>query len=351
MIQKLLLFLFIPFSLFSDWMDKTVEREFARWEETGITQEMIDYTWQSCKLKHKYYFKRYRIVNSRIYGPDTTIKALLKEIGKKYPLPDVDFIYYHWDNLPSRFLDKWKLGQTAPILISSKHKDESREIVFIDNFYEAARMEGWNALIKGINRHHNRVPWEEKIEKLIWRGGDTDGRYTQEKWNPKKPFHRGTLVRMGSISHPELIDAAFVEPRCDDRKHFEWFQETFHTDTFLSPVRHMEYKYQMIIDGVTCTWPGTQWRLLSGCLSFKQETDDLLWFFEPLTPWQHYIPVKRDLSDLVEKILWAKEHDDEARQIAENGREFALNNLMKEDILLYCYKILCKYAELQEKGK
>ena len=40
-------------------------------------------------------------------------------------------------------------------------------------------------------------------------------------------------------------------------------------------------------------------------------------------PWEHYIPVKMDLSDLEEKILWAKEHDDELHSIAKRGKEFA----------------------------
>lgn len=35
-----------------------------------------------------------------------------------------------------------------------------------------------------------------------------------------------------------------------------------------------------------------------------------------LKPWKHYVPIKRNLSDLLEKIEWAKEHDEEAKKIA-----------------------------------
>jgi hypothetical protein len=109
----------------------------------------------------------------------------------------------------------------------------------------------------------------------------------------------------------------------------------------------LHYKYQMIIDGVTCSFPATQWKLLSGSLCFKQDSEDIQYYYDELIPWTHYIPVNHDLSDLKEKILWARAHDEEAQKIAQNGREFVLTHLMPEDILLYCYKALCKYAQLQ----
>lgn len=34
-------------------------------------------------------------------------------------------------------------------------------------------------------------------------------------------------------------------------------------------------------------------------------------FYKQLQPWVHYIPFKADLSDLVEKIQWARDHDEE----------------------------------------
>jgi hypothetical protein len=98
---------------------------------------------------------------------------------------------------------------------------------------------------------------------------------------------------------------------------------------------------------VTCTYPGTQWRLLSGCATFKQESDDIMWFFSLLQPWVQYIPLKRDLTDVLDKIHWARSHDAEVHQIAQNARALALAHLMPEHIVLYCAKTLLKYASLQ----
>ena len=37
-------------------------------------------------------------------------------------------------------------------------------------------------------------------------------------------------------------------------------------------------------------------------------------------PWHHYVPVKMDLSDLDEKLEWAKTHDHEMKVIAQKGK-------------------------------
>lgn len=57
---------------------------------------------------------------------------------------------------------------------------------------------------------------------------------------------------------------------------------------------------------------------------------DKEFFFEYLVAWEHYIPVKRDLSDLVEKTKWCMEHCEEAQKIAEAAFVFASRYLTRE---------------------
>jgi len=52
-------------------------------------------------------------------------------------------------------------------------------------------------------------------------------------------------------------------------------------------------------------------------------------FFEYLKEWEHYIPVKRDLSDLVEKTIWCKDNYEKALQIAENAYQFSKLHLTR----------------------
>jgi len=345
---KALLLIFIPCSLFANWMDKTVEREFALWEESGIPQEMIETTWEYCSSQ-SHEFKRYQVISSKVYGKSSPIKNLLQAIAEKYPLPDLDIIYYHADVIGEDFFDHPPLSENAPIFVSAKTEEFDRVVLFVDWYYNVAESKkGWNGLIKTINSRQKRYPWEQKTEKLFWRGTPTDGVYTKETWTD---FPRGTLVYNSTNLYPDLVDAAFVDVKKWQTDDISWFKESIGLDRFASPSQHLAYKYQLIIDGVTSTYPGTHWRLLSGCLSFKQASNQIMWFSSELIPWKHYVPVEYDLSDLLEKILWAKEHDQQAEAIAENARQFALAHLMPEEILLYCYKTLCKYAELQERAK
>ena len=40
------------------------------------------------------------------------------------------------------------------------------------------------------------------------------------------------------------------------------------------------------------------------------------WYEHKLEPYRHFVPVKRDLSDLAEKVQWCRGHDAECREIA-----------------------------------
>ena len=65
-----------------------------------------------------------------------------------------------------------------------------------------------------------------------------------------------------------------------------------------------------------------------------------------LKPYVHYIPVEMDLSDLMDKIEWAKKHDDLARKIAENGQDFVKNHLRKVDFDCYMSRLFLEMATL-----
>ena len=39
------------------------------------------------------------------------------------------------------------------------------------------------------------------------------------------------------------------------------------------------------------------------------------WFYHDLKPWEHYVPIKKDFSDLKEKVEWLRQNDEEAKRI------------------------------------
>jgi len=162
-----------------------------------------------------------------------------------------------------------------------------------------------------------------------------------------KQAPRGKLVCL-SKAHPDLIDAGFFHLHPWHVGDASKFWQAVGKKELIPYEDVLNYKYSIDLDGTTCSYPGFMWKLLMNTTVFKHDSENVMYFYSQVKPWIHYIPVKRDLSDLMEKLIWARNHDHEARQIAEEGRAFALTNLMKEARLLYFYKVLIKYASLQQ---
>lgn len=77
--------------------------------------------------------------------------------------------------------------------------------------------------------------------------------------------------------------------------------------------------------------------LLSGSVVFKiavfEDIGTLL-----AKPWRHYVPIKMDLSDLEEKIEWARQNDDKMAMIGKRGKR-----LSEKEISMATYKCYVKY--------
>mmetsp|Transcript_26863 Transcript_26863/g.48444 ORF Transcript_26863/g.48444 Transcript_26863/m.48444 type:complete len:646 (+) Transcript_26863:90-2027(+) len=84
------------------------------------------------------------------------------------------------------------------------------------------------------------------------------------------------------------------------------------------------YRYHIDLGGGGgTTWTGTIEKLALPGLLFHHMTPTKDWFHDLLVPWEHYVPVEMDLSDLRNKFEWAESHPVEAKQIAEQGTQFA----------------------------
>lgn len=161
--------------------------------------------------------------------------------------------------------------------------------------------------------------WSDKIEKGFFRGRDS-----------RK--ERLELVRL-SKKYPDLINASITN-------FFFYLEE----EKELGPrVPHIsfhdffQYKYQINVDGTVSAYR-FPFLLAGNSVVFKQDSNSIEHFYSELKPMVHYIPIKRNLSDLLEKITWAKQNDETVRQIGLNGRTFARDNLMPHNI--YCYYLL-----------
>ncbi len=102
------------------------------------------------------------------------------------------------------------------------------------------------------------------------------------------------------------------------------------------------FKYLIDVDGNSNAWSSLFLKLLSGSVVLKVESEGgyKQWYYDRLIPWQHYVPVNKDLSDLIEKMYWLILNDKISKAIAKNGKEFAESMLFSSEINLAIENIL-----------
>ncbi|KAJ7238728.1 glycosyl transferase family 90-domain-containing protein [Mycena rebaudengoi] len=197
--------------------------------------------------------------------------------------------------------------------------------------------------------YSDNVPWEDKKSQIYWRGTATGGQILNT--TAYRNFTRFKLVDIAR-QHPDLIDAqitkfadalCLAEDGCDRGRIMEEYGITgAHTP------QENAYKYKYLLDVDGMTFSGRFGGLLRvGGLVFKATL-----FEEYHNDWlragEHYIPVLPDLSDLLQKIEWAQQHDAEARKIMERGQEMAQRVMTDGQNDCYFFALLLEWGRLQE---
>lgn len=114
---------------------------------------------------------------------------------------------------------------------------------------------------------------------------------------------------------------------------------------YLPLEEHTKYKYLLDLEGNGGKSTRLKFLMFSNRPIFMQERAMKEYWMWDLVPFVHYIPIKKDLSDLKEKILWANSHDEECKRIADNALNFAKNNLKRKNAIDRISKILLNMRE------
>ena len=92
-----------------------------------------------------------------------------------------------------------------------------------------------------------------------------------------------------------------------------------------------DYKYILHVDGNVVAYRLLK-SMLTNSIILRVKSDFIHWCDGELKPGIHYVEIKKDLSDLREKLDWCKNHDVECKQIADAGYAFAKRVLTDEVI-------------------
>uniref|UniRef100_A0A8C4RXF1 Protein O-glucosyltransferase 2 n=1 Tax=Erpetoichthys calabaricus TaxID=27687 RepID=A0A8C4RXF1_ERPCA len=247
-------------------------------------------------IKHnKVYLKTY----GEHVGFHIFMDAILLSLIRKVKMPDVEFFV----NLGDWPLEKRNPGKNLHPIFSWCGSNETRDIVMPTYDLTESVLETMGRVSLDMSR------------TAFWRGRDTPAL-------DRLRFHTNFFF----FKHDEQLYGPLVK----QISFFDFFK----------------YKYQLNIDGTVAAYR-LPYLLASDSVVLKQDSIYYEHFYNDLRPWMHYIPLKSDLSDLLEKIQWAKENDEEAKKIAQNAQEFARSNLMGDHIFCYYFLLFQEYASLQ----
>ena len=184
--------------------------------------------------------------------------------------------------------------------------------------------------------------WLQREPILFWRGNTTGGAIhtlSDLESLPRvrlcKAFSDKTLfnLKISKTSKASSLPAKDIT---------NWLRRN---DLFGPKVRESHfgnYRYYPDIPGNALAW-GTLRKYRLGCLVFKPETNRSLSYYKLIHPWEHYIPISHDFSDLREKLKWANNNEQESAQIAYQGYSFANNYIANLD--KYFYGTLQQYED------
>ena len=95
-----------------------------------------------------------------------------------------------------------------------------------------------------------------------------------------------------------------------------------------------KHKFILNIDGhVKAFRLGNELRM--GSVILLVDSPYRVWFQDKLKNNEHYILIKHDLSDLLDKLKWCKKNDKKCQKIAENALQFYNDHLSKEGTFNY----------------
>jgi Glycosyl transferase family 90 len=201
-----------------------------------------------------------------------------------------------------------------------------------------------------IRRYHVRYPWHSKTKKLLWRGS-----LSGPLLNYTSPRARIALFAAQHRDHP-LLDIGLHSipsrhwpnrtapvPATTADKSSKRRSPAINFTALLGPNEELanfipsnEFaRYAAILDTDGNSWSSRFGRLLcSNSVVLKVEPQYVDYFYKYLEPWGQYVPVREDLSDLLEKVEWAlhPRNADQVQGIISRANQFCIQHMLHSSV-------------------
>lgn len=280
------------------------------------------------------------------------IKSMFLELCAERELPDMVFFVnrrdfplltrngtepynnIYGDNIPLR---SYKFDRYIPIL-SMCSSDQFADIAIPTHEDWARIKSNEGVFFPSKCRNYTfkfNLKWKTKKNIAVFRGSNTGCGYNSDNNTRLK------LAKLG-VKYPQFLDVGITNwnLRIRKNKDSEYLRIPMTSDpdlklvTKLSPEEQSNYKYLINVDGHVSAFR-LSLELSTGCCILMVQSIEKwkMWFSDMLEPYVHYVPVKADLTDLIEQIKWCIKNDDDCKKIAQNALKFHTKYLSKKGVL------------------
>ena len=208
------------------------------------------------------------------------------------------------------FYVRWDIPSPIPMMLYTTRKDHKNadNYYLIPNPYDLSGFSQFSVDSRNEKSGGPNVTFEtfsKKQNKLMWRGAyhaeQTRAEFVALSKREDEAFANGT-------SEKNWLDAKF----------------SFGPDGHSNMLEDLatSYKYHLDVGGVSGTsWEGLRWKMCSGNLVFRVDTNAVDWWHDRIHPGVHYISVNEDFSNLREQYDWAENNPVEAYEVAQRGQK------------------------------
>lgn len=281
---------------------------------------------------------------------------LMKEVCDARQIPDVEFFINRRDfplirkdgHEPYSSIFGAKTRANAPpklgLVVSMVGTADTLDIPFITpDDWSRCTKRTFSTTKRSLNVFEDDCiyPWESKRDIVIFRGSNTGINFGEKRILACEMCARDPMfdVKLTTVSaRKQILEGKLKDPsKCGvpDRARP-------HMGKYVSLKDQSKYKYILHIEGHVQSFRlGTT--LALGSVVLLVESKSKLWFEKELIAWKHYVPVKEDMSDLLEKAGWCKSHPFECKEIAKRSKQFYEERLTKGSCLDYVANLLTDY--------
>lgn len=367
---------FLPFSnhnykndfwdeLYFDDNDHKNLLDFKRTNDHNLLKKLestVRHYEQKYHLKDVEYDRRKWVMNDCFYSPkkyegdqnEALYEDFLTELCKNRKLPDSIFFVNlrdhgvlnkdlsdSYDDITDRKINqKYQHDYYCPIFSFGSNKNNADISIptnddmlrISQKFYPDDCKNGYYGL-KEID-----TEWKNKIDKCVFRGSATGCHIDNEN----------IRIRASELSkkYPEYLDAGIISLNRKLKKVRGKPLQIIKYDksklsNFMSLDDKAKFKYILCLDGHAAAYRQSHELSLKSVVLIP-DSKYYLWFSHLLKPYEHYVPVEKDLSNLIDQIKWCRENDDKCKKIAENSYLFYKKYLEKEGVYNYYSELLHK---------